>query len=280
MPVGLYDKFYVFDPKRRLIHAACFKDRIFHHGIMKYCAPVLERAMTPSTFACLPGRGTVAAAKQVQRCLQRYSWYVKIDIQKYFDSIDHALLFSLLQRRFKGKELLEAVEKIIHSYHTASGKGLPIGSLTSQHFANYYLDGFDRYLLEHLRVNGHVRYMDDIIWWCTCRHEAKETLSRALRYLEEDRLLSLSKPPQINRSDRGVSFCGFRILPGALKLGRRRCLRYTLRRIDWENEYTAGRINERKLQAAYASVRAITANADSREWRRENLRRFPSSVIM
>jgi RNA-directed DNA polymerase len=276
VPYGRFRRFAIRDPKPRVIHAACFADRIVHHAVMRLAGPVLERAMTPTAFACRQGMGHHAAVRQVQRHLQRFPWYVQIDIQHYFATIDHAYLEALLQRRFKGQDFLALLHRIIHCFHDVPGKGLPIGALTSQYFANYYLDGLDRYLLEHLQVCAQVRYMDDVIWWCDSRTRARDTLAQVCTYVTTRRLLTVKAHVQINRSAHGARFCGYRILPGQLRLSRRRQRRYRQLRQTWEAAYTEGRIDACTLQRAYDAVHAITLPADSTAWRRQHLRRYPA----
>ncbi len=274
-PYGHFRHFTIRDPKPRVIHAACFEDRIFHHAAMNLAGPVLERALTPTTFACREGMGNHAAVKEVQRHLRRFPWYVKIDIRHYFDEIDHACLYRLLQRRFKGRDFLALLQRTIDCYRVTPGKGLPIGSLTSQHFANYYLDGLDRYLLEGLGVCAQVRYMDDVIWWVRSREEARETLARVFHYAGEERSLTVKANTQINRGAHGVSFCGYRVTPGRIGLSRRRRRRYQQLRRKWELAYIEGRIDELTLQRAYDAVHAITLPGDSAGWRGQNLMRHP-----
>lgn len=275
VPDGRYQCFRIRDPKPRLIHAACFEDRVLHHALMALAGPVLERALTPTTFACRRGMGHHAAVQQVQRYLQRFPWYVKIDIQHYFDTIDHARLEGLLQRLCKGRDVSALLHRIIASYHVTPGRGLPIGTLTSQYFANLYLDGLDRYLLESLRVSAQVRYMDDIIWWCPSQAQARVTLAQACAWVRTQRGLTVKPSTQINRSVHGVSFCGYRITQGQLRLSRRRQRRYRLLRQRWERAYTEGNIDALTLQRAYAAVHAITLPAESRSWRQRHLALHP-----
>ena len=275
IPYGKLNKFTIFDPKERIIHAPCFKDRVLHHSIMRYVGSVLDRAMVNSSFACREGRGVHAAVKQAQKNICRFAWYVKIDIKSYFNSIDHYLLLEMIKRRIKGDHVLGLIEKIISNYCTIKGKGLPIGALPSQHLANFYLDSLDRYILENLHANAHARYMDDTIWWCNSRKEAKYTLAQVIDHVEEKLVLEIKRPVvQVNKSKNGVTFCGFRIFPGKIRLSARKRLRYCIHRKKWENVYRSGRIDATTLQIAYASVYSITANSDSREWRRKQLRFF------
>ncbi|KOR33014.1 hypothetical protein TI05_03630 [Achromatium sp. WMS3] len=279
MPYGIFKTFYIRDPKVRLIHAACFEDRILHHAIMNYAAPILERAMSPAAYACLPEKGVHKAAYQVQKYIRRYPWYIKIDIQAYFNTIDHAILFKILRHRFKGTEFLALLNKIIDGYHFSLGKGLPIGSLTSQYFANYYLDKIDRLLLAHPTVMAAVRYMDDLIWWCQTKELAQLSLNWIRNIITEERLLTIKPKIQINRSLRGVTYCGYRILPGTLRLSTRRKRQYYIRRCYWEHLYVTGHITALQLQQAYASVHAITDGANSRKWRQKNLAIHPALDI-
>ena len=117
--------------------------------------------------------------------------------------------------------------------------------------------------------------MDDVLWWCDSRAQAKATLAEVKSYAAQARRLEVKDTAQLNRSERGVTFCGYRILPGTLRLARRRRRQYQRRRRHWEAAWRAGRIDARKLQSAYDAVHAITLHADSRAWRRESLRRHP-----
>lgn len=193
--------------------------------------------------------------------------------------IDHAILLDLLARRFKGRDGLALLARILDSYHTQPGKGLPIGTLTSQHFANFYLDGLDRFLLETLGVQAQVRYMDDILWWCKNRLEARSQLAAVREFVFAHRRLAVKANPQINRSPRGVTFCGFRILPGALRLSRRRRQCYQRGRARWEAAWLRGEISARQLQAGYAAIHSIVVHGDTQGWRREQLLRFPAPEV-
>lgn len=279
MPYGLYRVFQIFDPKQRLIHAACFTDRVFHHVLMNLAGDVLEKAMMPCSYACRPNKGVHKAVQKVQQHLRHYHYYGKIDIAGYFACINHSRLMQTLTSRFKGDEGLAQLQRIIDSYHFSPQHGLPIGSLTSQYFANYYLDGLDRLLADLPKVRAQVRYMDDIIWWCDSKQDTRVTLNTITEWLQTERHLQVKPTLQIQPSKCGVSYCGFRILPGVIRLSRRRKRRYQQRRQYWESLYLQALISARQLQTAYAAVHAITVGTDSLAWRRENLRRYPALVV-
>ena len=222
--------FWIRDPKLRLIHAPCFRDRVLHHALMRLAGPVLERTLVFDTYACRVGKGTLAAVQRCQHHARRYPIFAKIDIKSFFPNIDHGVLNALLARRFKSHALLELFSQVIAGHQSETGKGLPIGSLTSQHFANFYLSGLDRFLLETRAARGMVRYMDDVIWWSESIDEARETLRAVEQFLSDGLRLAIKRPCEIGYSAAGVMFCGFKVLPGALRLSRRRRRRYSERR--------------------------------------------------
>lgn len=275
MPYNRFRRFTIYDPKKRTIHAACFEDRIFHHALMNLAAPTLERAMCPTSFACRPGMGVHRAAEQVQYNIRRYAWYAKIDIAGYFASINHEILLHVLLRRFKGEDLIRLLQRILDGYQHSSRRGLPIGSLTSQYFANYYLDGLDRLLAQHPRVRAQIRYMDDIVWWCDNKEAVKGVLEEVRTYLWEQRLLTIKPTIQIQRCVQGISYCGYRILPGTMRLSIRRKRRYQQRRLYWEQQFRRGHISSAQLQNTYAAVHSITQGTDCTAWRRCNLQQHP-----
>jgi retron-type reverse transcriptase len=268
-------RFRIHDPKPRLIHAPCFRDRVAHHAIMAHVGPVLDRALAFDTYACRTGKGTIAAVQRAADHARNYEWFAQIDVRAYFASIDHAVLLRLLERRFKNQGLLATLARIVHAHAEPAGRGLPIGTLTSQHFANFYLAGLDRHLLEVCRVRGFVRYMDDVVWWADDRMSARAAIGAARAYLADRLHLEVKQTVRLGRSRTGLVFCGFRILPGGVLLSRRRQRRYAALRKAAERAWQQGDLDAIRLQAAYASALALTAHARAASWRREQLRRQP-----
>jgi RNA-directed DNA polymerase len=271
-PLGRCRRFVIHDPKRREITAACFADRVLHHAIMNLAEPRFERMLVESTFACRPGKGVHAAIKAVQNHLRCYPWLVQVDIQSYFPSIDHDILKKLLATRFKGTAFLRLLERIIASADpSSSGCGLPIGSLTSQHFANAYLDSADRFLLNHSAVCAHVRYMDDIVWWCRSRQDATETLQLLRDFLWQARKLTVKATVQIRQSRQGLCFCGFRVRQGIVLPSSRKLSRYRagLRRINTARTNAA--VGEQQMQRAYDNLLATLNGTQSLTFRQRLL---------
>jgi RNA-directed DNA polymerase len=275
VPYGRFRSFVIHDPKKRQIHAACFEDRVLHHAILNLAEPAFEAALVPSSYACRPGRGVHSAVAYAQRLLRRFTWFGKGDVDGYFPAIDHGRLIALLARRFKGADFLDLLWRIVESHHATPGKGLPIGALTSQHFANHYLAGADRFLLDHPAVCGHVRYMDDILWWCRSKDDTRAVRDELASWLHRERGLCLKPSVQINRSAHGVTYCGYRVSVGAIRLTPRKRRRYAELRAKWEAAWHAGLIDDLGLQRGYDAAKAITLFADSASWRRQQLARCP-----
>ncbi|MEF8758728.1 MAG: reverse transcriptase domain-containing protein [Candidatus Accumulibacter sp. UW25] len=228
-PLGRSSCFTIHDPKRRVIHAACFADRVLHHAILNRCEARFERMLVDGCYACRPGKGVHAAVAAVQRALRAHPWFVQVDIDGYFPSIRHDLLLDLLARRFKGAAFLRLLARILACGATrGAGVGLPIGALTSQHFANAFLDSADRLLLAQPGCGALVRYMDDIFWACRSRSAAEESFAALATHLREERALALKPRVRLAQAGEGTQFCGFRIrqgivLPSRRKLARFRC---------------------------------------------------------
>jgi len=124
--------FTIHDPKERTICAANFRERVMHHALMNVCEPALERAAIFDSYACRQGKGQLAAVQRAESYARRYGWFLKLDVRKYFDSIDHAVLRGLLREKFKDVVVLALFDQVLASYQTAPGRGLPIGNLTAQ----------------------------------------------------------------------------------------------------------------------------------------------------
>ena len=167
-PFGEYHSFEVRDPKTRMIHAPAFRERVAQHAIFNLCEPIMEKKLVDDCFACRKGKGTHGALKRAQVFARRYKWYLKLDVRRFFDSVVHSQLLEMLGRVFKDAHLLKLFAQIIGGYETERGRGLPIGSLASQFFANHYLSQLDRTCKQVLRVPGYLRYMDDFFGRVDC----------------------------------------------------------------------------------------------------------------
>ena len=270
LPDGRLRVFAIQDPKPRLIHAAPFADRVAHHALMRLMEPRLEQALVPTSFACRPGLGLHAALLHAQRRMlaQPAGWVVKLDVWHCFPQLPHHAVLALLARRFKGGALRLA-EAIVRGFEAlpGSGCGLPIGSLTSQHFANQYLGEIDRFALAQPACTGHARYMDDVLLWCASRDHALALADAVAGFCGASLGLRL-KPPVLAPVQAGLAFCGMRLGPHGLRPGRRRqrawAGRWRALKADWQ----AGALDEAQAQQRCEVLRALCLPARPLAWQR------------
>ncbi len=271
---GNYHYFYVFEPKQRLICAAAFRERVLHHALMNLCEPVFERYLIHDTYACRKGKGAHRAAARAQTFARKNRLCLKIDIAKYFDSIDHSILERLLVRRFKERRLLDVFHRIISSYETAPGKGVPIGNLTSQYFANHYLGLLDHFVREQLRIRHYVRYMDDMLLWGDDRAGLKRRLALIRDFLRQELALELNSNVGLYYTDSGVNFLGYRVYPFDLRLTKRSRSRFARKFRRYEQQYMSGLWDMDRLARHMLPLVAFTAQAASGAFRRNVIKRF------
>ena len=265
-PVGRFQQFLIRDPKERVITAPCFDERVLHHAIMNVCEPVLDRWLIDDTFACRAGKGREAAVRRAQHFARPAEWSLQLDVRKYFDSVPHAQLIAYLECRINDRRLLELLSRIIAAYRGQLGVGLPIGSLTSQHFANFYLGWLDRFIKETLRIRGYVRYMDDLVLWHPSRDALVEAHARCKEYAATHLALDFN-PGEIRATRSGVPFLGCRIWPTHVELNRRSKRRWRRRVRVLERAERLGLLSESNLQQRLASLTAFARAADAKSWR-------------
>jgi hypothetical protein len=279
VPLGRFHQFVIHDPKERIITAPCFEERVVHHALMNVCEPILERWLIFDTYACRKGKGRLAALLRARGYAGRHRFFLKMDVRKYFDSIPHDRLLQRWRRRFKDERLNRLVEEIVRSYRGGIGRGLPIGSLTSQHLANFYLGWLDRFVKESLRIPGYVRYMDDLALWADTMGPLRRAELETARFLEEELGLAVKEHPYRNRSRHGMDFLGCRVFPGRLSLNRRSRVRYRRKLQRLEGAWLVGEISTGELQRRATALTAFTRTPGlcSWQWRRAVLSQMPVS---
>lgn len=210
---GVPHEFYVLDPKRRLISALPFRDRVAQQALCLVIAPIFDAAMLPRSFACRPGKGTHAGVVQLQSELRRESrggeslYFLKTDFSAYFASIERKVLWRLIEAKISCRATLDLIEAMV----PRSGTGLPIGSLTSQIFANLYTGAtLDRHLQQSLGERRWYRYMDDIVVLGREPAHLHRLKDEIARYAACELGLKFSKW-SVASTSRGVNFLGYRI---------------------------------------------------------------------
>lgn len=208
--IGPYREFTIYEPKPRLISALDFKDRLVQHALCNVIGPIFERGLLPYTFACRVGMGTHAGVRHVQARLRStgHKYFLKTDFSKFFPSVDRARLHEMIYKKIRCEKTLKILREIIPT----DGLGIPIGSLTSQLFANVYGNAADRFIHFDLGHRHWARYMDDIVILDADLVRLKDSFERISEFGERDLGLRISKW-QANPVSRGVNFLGYRIWP-------------------------------------------------------------------
>jgi hypothetical protein len=225
------------------------------------------------SYACRKGKGTHAAVKYAFHQCKHNAWFLKLDVRKYFDSIDHLVLKRCLARLVREPRLLGMLYSIVDSYSTIEGRGIPIGNLTSQFFANEYLSPLDHHILELLRPAAYCRYMDDFVLWAKDKETLKAAFEDVRDYAETVLHLTL-KPPVIGKSAGGLPFLGFLIKDTGIYLLAKSKRRVIRRMGEVEEARKAGAVTEEKAGERARSVLAAIALARTRPFRLQLTRRL------
>lgn len=239
---GAYQPFTVFDPKERRIHKADVRDRVAHQAIVNGIEPLFERRFIFDSFSCRINKGTHAAVRRLRTFLRQASknnsrtvYVLKCDIKKFFDSVDHAILARLLARRISDERVMKLVLHIIASFAKNPGKGIPLGNLTSQLFANVYLHELDWEVKQMMCQRPYVRYCDDFVIVVGSYQEALWLAKYINAFLRDQLLLELHPNKiHIRTWKQGVDFLGYVLLPCAVVL-RPKTVRRMIQNITKEN---------------------------------------------
>jgi retron-type reverse transcriptase len=273
---GSYHSFTIHEPKRRLISAAPFRDRVVHHALCNLIEPIGDRTFISDSYANRVGKGTHRALARCQQFARRYPFVLQCDIRQFFPSIDHAILRQLLADRIGDAHVLWLIDAILASGHgvlseaydmvyfpgddllaAVRPRGLPIGNLTSQFWGNVFLNPFDHFIKRELRCPAYLRYVDDFLLFA----DDKQTLWR-WRAAVIDRLaqlrLTIHPAAQPRPTVEGIPFLGFVVYPERRRLKRRKGIHYRRRFRRLAQRYAAG---EAQLADLNASVRGWVNHA-------------------
>lgn len=239
---GDYASFYIHDPKKRLISAAPFRDRVVHHALCNITVPYFEQQFHPRSFANRIGKGTHAALDECQRLARRFAYVLPCDVRQFFPAIDHVLLqhtlLGLLPHSPSTSRLIQLILQsgkgvLTQEYDRVyfddddintpqRAHGLPIGNLTSQWWANCYLNEIDWFVTRQLRCKGYVRYVDDFLLFSNDQADLICWRAQLIKRLTHLRLTLHEKRAQVRPISEGVSFLGFHIFPSHRRLKRRK----------------------------------------------------------
>lgn len=265
---GKFHHFPIQDPKPRWISAAPFRDPIVHHAMVNILEPIFEPRFIFDSYACRKGKGTHRAVRRAQMYMRRYPYFLKTDIVKFFPSIDHDLLFASIARRIRDHHVLSLIRKVIDSgsevpimqsedshwfpqddlFAILRTRGLPIGNLTSQFFANVYLDSIDHWAKEVARIPGYIRYADDMILFGSNKSELWNWAEQLGERLQALRLRLHPNKTQVGTSANGVLFMGNRVFPHQRRLAQASLKRIRRKIRLWKWQAAHGELDVDQVQ--------------------------------
>lgn len=253
-----YIEFKVYEPKERVIHAPRIRDKIVQFSAHMVLQEVYMPIFINSSYACLVERGTHKAVNKLQHNMKyvqwKYGdgWVLKMDVSKFFYSINREILKKILRKKIKDDKFLRLLDKIIDSSPEGE-KGIPLGNVTSQDFANIYLNEVDQYAMRYLGLKYYVRYMDDIIIVIPTKEEAQKAKENITAYLNDRLDLQINNKTKIFPIDQGVNAYGFKIFT-THKLIRNSSKAAMKRRIKaMDRKVQSGEISEKEVQQSVNS---------------------------
>ena len=253
-----YIEFKVYEPKERIINAPKIRDKIVQFSVHTVLQDVYYSKFINSSYACLEGRGTHRAVNKVQHNIRHCKWkngggwILKMDVAKFFYSINRDILKRIIRKKIKDKKFLVLLDKIIDSSPEGE-KGIPLGNVTSQDFANIYLNEVDQYAKRYLGLKYYVRYMDDIIIVVPTKEEAQDARDKIIKFLDEKLDLKTNNKTKIFPIEQGVNAYGFKIFT-THKLVRNSAKSAMKRRIKaMDRKIQSGEISEKYVQNCVSS---------------------------
>lgn len=281
---GAYTTFEIQDPKPRLISAAPYRDRVVHHALCNIIIPLIERTFINDTYANRRGYGTHKALRRFIQFARSSRYILQCDIRKYFPSVDHEILKLCLRRKIKCSDTLWLIDTIIDCSNLQESvldyfpgddlltplyrrRGLPIGNLTSQFFANLYLNGFDHFVKEQLKVQKYLRYVDDFALFYDDRLFLAEARYAIEDYLAKLRLTIHPIKSQLFETCYGANFVGFRVLPDRIRVRNDNLRRSRHRLRQLQQSYSRGSTTIEELIQRLKSWEAHLLHGDTYQLR-------------
>ena len=282
---GAYRQFMVYERKPRVISAAPFRDRVVHHAIMNLIEGPLDRRFIDDCYACRKGKGVHAAVDRYQHYARRYAYALKLDVRRYFPSIDHLILKGSLRHRIKDLRLLNLLDVIIDHSPASDAPleyfpgddlftplerqcGIPIGNLTSQFFANLYLDDLDHWVKEELQVPAYLRYVDDLILLDDDKNRLWAWRNAIAQRMNDLRLRLHSGKAQVYRAADWLDVLGYVVKPYRRRLRNENGHRFHRRLRGMAKAYARGRLDLRRVGASVNAWIGHAKHADTESLRK------------
>ncbi len=284
---GAYYDFYIHDHKKRLISAAPYFDRVIHHALINVIEPIIEKSFIYDSYACIKGKGTHKAVQRYNEFKRLNVYVLKCDIKKYFESIDHEILLNIIGKKIKCKNTLWLIKKIIDSRKSdinneyfdgddllepySRRKGIPIGNLTSQFFANLYLNDFDHFIKEELKESFYIRYCDDFVLFGNSKRRLNHAKSCISDYIKTLRLRLHENKSRAYKISEGIDFLGYRIFPDHIRVRKSIVKRYRRKLREMTLDYKNRKIVLSRVNNSIQSWIGHVKHANSYKLRKELL---------
>ena len=263
---GGYDSFYIRDPKHRLVSAAPFRDRVVHHALCNVIEPIFERTFIADSYANRVGKGTHKALDRCQAFSRQYRYVLQCDVRQFFPSIDHVLMRRILARKLADREIMWLIDRILEGgvgvledeyemvYFAGDDllaacrpRGLPVGNLTSQFWANVYLSELDQFVVRELRCGAYLRYVDDFLLFSGDKRQLWAWRDAVQVRLACLRLTMHEGSSTVYPVDNGIPFLGFRVFPAHRMLRRRNGVAFARRFRVYRRMVTRGEMTTEQL---------------------------------
>lgn len=275
-----YREFTIYERKPRKISAAPYRDRVVHHALCNIIEPLFEKSFIFDCYACRKGKGTHRAVDRFTEFCRKKRFILKTDIKKYFPSIDHEVLIEKIKGRIKCKDTLWLIKLIIDGSNKQEPvndyfpgdtlfeplirrKGIPIGNLTSQFFANIYLNDLDHYIKEKLGCKYYIRYVDDLTLFDNDKKRLWEMKDQIKEFLHRDRLKVHSQKTFVAPVSIGIDFLGYRVFPTHRLLRKDTSMRFIKKLKEMKKLFGLGMINWNKVNASVQSWLGNAKHADT-----------------
>jgi retron-type reverse transcriptase len=291
---GSYHSFRIYDPKPRLISAAPFRDRVVHHALCNVIEPIFERTFVGDSYANRVGKGTHRALNRCQAFARRYRYVLQCDIRQFFPSLDLGILRAILARKIADGDVMGLVDRILESgagilsdeyqvvyfpgddlFVATRPRGLPIGNLTSQFWANVYLNELDQFVKRELRCckqrGAYLRYVDDFLLFSDRKRQLWDWKDAVRDFLADRRLALHERESTVYPVTTGIPFLGFRIYPTHRRLKRRNGVAFARRFQKWRQAIADGEMSVEELHRRVQGWVAHAAHGDTRGLRRSLL---------
>jgi retron-type reverse transcriptase len=272
-----YEAFFVHDPKRRHIHKATVRDRVLNQAVFRILYQIFDKHFIFHSYSSRIEKGTHKASKKlfVSLCKKSKNWrqpvfILKCDVRKFFDSIDHQILFELINKKISDIETIWLVDKILKSFEKSPRVGLPLGNVTSQLFANIYLNELDQFIKHKLKVKYYFRYADDFILTSSNEKSLLFYKKEIENFLEQNLKIKLHpNKVLIRKLKQGIDFVGYVILPNATVLRTKTKNRIFKKLKKAQKELIFGGISKEKFHQIKTSYLGVIKHCKNKKLKRD-----------